>query len=216
MVYLIHDCQCGSCPGTVTPKHPSGEMVFGGSLCRCKCHTENRTSPHILYKQAQGDTEEYKRLLIEEGWLINRKELSMEDENELINKMESDLNETLYHIDNGFVRETAEYLIKSGYRRTNQLVALDKESLLSELVRYFAHESVVHPQIEEVIAIRDLIYSKFGLPAPKSVEEIEKVLRNVNRPTELNMPGLQVASSLEKFYKDLAQAVHRLVYGEKK
>lgn len=73
MVYLIHECHCESCPGTVTPKHPSGEMVFGGSLCRCKCHPENRISPHILFEQAKGDDEEYKRLLIENRYLIVKK-----------------------------------------------------------------------------------------------------------------------------------------------
>lgn len=70
MVYIIHECHCGTCPGSYTPKHPSGEMLFGGSLCRCKCHPENRISPHILYKQAKGDKEEYKRLLIENRHLI--------------------------------------------------------------------------------------------------------------------------------------------------
>lgn len=72
MVYVIHECDCGNCPGTVTPKHPSGEMVFGGSICRCKCHPENRISPYLLYEQSKGDKDEYKRLLIENHHIVSK------------------------------------------------------------------------------------------------------------------------------------------------
>lgn len=76
MVYIIHECHCLTCPGSKpAPRHPNGEVVFGGSLCRCKCHPENRVSSHILYEQAHGDKEEYKRLLIENRHLIPKEKI---------------------------------------------------------------------------------------------------------------------------------------------
>lgn len=39
MVYVIHNCQCGLCPGSSSPpKREDGQRVFGGSICHCKCH----------------------------------------------------------------------------------------------------------------------------------------------------------------------------------
>lgn len=39
MVYIIHDCHCGSCPGSQPAKpREDGQMIFGGSLCNCSCH----------------------------------------------------------------------------------------------------------------------------------------------------------------------------------
>lgn len=35
MVFVIHDCVCGLCPGS----QPSPPGVFGGSSCGCQCHT---------------------------------------------------------------------------------------------------------------------------------------------------------------------------------
>lgn len=39
MVLVIHDCKCSTCLGSFQPKHPKGEIVFGGTLCNCYCHT---------------------------------------------------------------------------------------------------------------------------------------------------------------------------------
>lgn len=39
MVYVIHDCHCGLClGGQPAPIRLDGEMVFGGSICNCRCH----------------------------------------------------------------------------------------------------------------------------------------------------------------------------------
>lgn len=71
MVLVIHECNCATCPGSKSAgRDLNGDMRFGGSICRCKCHPENRVSPHILYKQANGDKEEYKRLLIENRHIV--------------------------------------------------------------------------------------------------------------------------------------------------
>ena len=42
MVCIIHDCCCDHCPGS-TPAKPNkhskpGELIFGGTICRCECH----------------------------------------------------------------------------------------------------------------------------------------------------------------------------------
>lgn len=40
MVYIIHNCECGSCLGSsLPPRTTKGEMVFGGRSCNCSCHT---------------------------------------------------------------------------------------------------------------------------------------------------------------------------------
>ena len=40
MVYIIPNCDCNTCLGNQPVKpRPNGEMVFGGSICNCKCHT---------------------------------------------------------------------------------------------------------------------------------------------------------------------------------
>lgn len=39
MVLVIHDCNCQTCKGgTPAPRRADGEIVFGGSICKCLCH----------------------------------------------------------------------------------------------------------------------------------------------------------------------------------
>ena len=45
MVRVIHDCNCKTCPGNSAPPARPGEgMVFGGTICHCRCHEENTYS----------------------------------------------------------------------------------------------------------------------------------------------------------------------------
>jgi|WetSurSiteA1Bulk_404760.scaffolds.fasta_scaffold37974_2 hypothetical protein len=44
MVMVITRCYCNVCPGTKAPKRTAkqirdNEMVFGGTICHCQCHT---------------------------------------------------------------------------------------------------------------------------------------------------------------------------------
>jgi hypothetical protein len=39
MVMIIHKCDCRTCVGNTFPKGHRGEIVFGGTICRCTCHT---------------------------------------------------------------------------------------------------------------------------------------------------------------------------------
>ena len=42
MVCIIHDCHCDLCPGSTPAKNKHskpGEMIFGGTLCNCECHS---------------------------------------------------------------------------------------------------------------------------------------------------------------------------------
>lgn len=51
MVMIIHDCKCENCPGSYAPKSKSGEIMFGGTLCNCRCHTLKKDDLTKFLKQ---------------------------------------------------------------------------------------------------------------------------------------------------------------------
>lgn len=65
MVFIIHDCNCFTCPGAQSVKRPpSVGMVFGGSLCNCSCHKlEGKEREDFLNKKDKINVsfEEFKR-----------------------------------------------------------------------------------------------------------------------------------------------------------
>lgn len=185
--HIIVKHKCTACAGTGHIKHSNNPSLIGSIKC-----------PHC----AGTGKDDNKQFCVASDIPANKE---VDDiANDLFNRWGNCI------ITESTINNILEYLYMRGYKRTNQLVALkhkdlkeflDKVELETEKRESFTLRNAISGQTS---LLADIICSngKFSLPAPKSVEEIEKVIEK-----EMSY----CPDTLE-----IAQAVHRLVYGEKK
>ena len=54
MVLVIHNCDCGNCPGTKPPEnHSRADIVFGGTVCNCRCHESREDLREMIETKQQ-------------------------------------------------------------------------------------------------------------------------------------------------------------------
>lgn len=63
------ECSCGTCPGSEKPYSPSGEVVFGGWVCSCLCHSRKVTTDSAPNNEGLKPCPFCKSLPVYRGWV---------------------------------------------------------------------------------------------------------------------------------------------------